>query len=320
MGSVKNLTVSKAVTENEMGIGVFSFTDDYSIFDYGKMPETLPGKGEALCRMAAYNFEQLGKKGIKTHFRKLVSGNEMEVNLVRVLFPQKGEVNNETKNYLVPLEVMFRNSLPSGSSVFKRLDSGQLKPSDMGLEHLPRPGEILPKPFIDVSTKLEETDRYLTWHEAQELAAIEDHQLEELKIWTKIINNFITEKAAAVGLVHADGKVEYAITPENKPMLVDVCGTLDENRMLFNNVHVSKQVLRDYYKTTPWYGELMAAMKSGVGKENYPKPELLPAEMKEIASNMYKSVCEAWIGEKIWGSPKIYEVVDSYLEFLEKGK
>ncbi len=320
MGSVKNLTVSKEVSENELGVGVFSFTDDYSIFDYGKMPETLPGKGEALCRMAAYNFEQLEKKGINTHFRKLISGNEMEVDLVRVLFPQKGEVNNKTKNYLVPLEVMFRNSLPSGSSVFKRLDLGQLKPSDMGLEHMPKPGEKLQKPFIDVSTKLEETDRYLTWGEAKELAAIEDHQIEELKIWTKKINDFITEKAASLGLEHADGKVEYAITPENKPMLVDVCGTLDENRLLFNNVHVSKQVLRDYYKTTPWYGELMEAMKAGVGKENYPKPELLPPEMKEIASNMYKSVCEAWIGEKIWNSPTIEEVVNSYLEFLEKNK
>ena len=55
----------KEATAEEMGVGVFEFTDDYSVFDYGKMPDVIPNKGEALCRMAAYNFQQLKKLGIK---------------------------------------------------------------------------------------------------------------------------------------------------------------------------------------------------------------------------------------------------------------
>ena len=79
MGSVKNLTVLKEATAKEMGVGVFEFTDDYSVFDYGKMPDTIPLKGEALCRMSAYNFVELGKKGVKSHFRKLVAGNKYPI-------------------------------------------------------------------------------------------------------------------------------------------------------------------------------------------------------------------------------------------------
>ena len=90
MGSVKDLTIKRPATEDLEGMGVFKFTDDYSVFDYGKMPNIIPNKGEALCRMAAYNFQELEKQGIKSHFRKLDSGNEMEVDIVRVLFPQKG--------------------------------------------------------------------------------------------------------------------------------------------------------------------------------------------------------------------------------------
>src|SRR3989344_1213261 len=198
MGSVKNLAVLKEATAKEMGVGVFEFTDDYSVFDYGKMPDTIPYKGEALCRMSAFNFVELGKKGVKSHFRKLAAGNKMEVNLVRVLFPQKGELNIGDTNYLVPLEVIFRNSLPEGSSVFKRFESGQLKPQDLGLKKVPKAGEKLKNPILDVSTKLEPTDRYMDWHEARALARLDAEQLKELKEKTLSINDFITKQAGKI--------------------------------------------------------------------------------------------------------------------------
>ena len=44
-GSVKNFFVEKEPTKEAMGSGYFEFTDDYSIFDYGKMPDTIEGKG-----------------------------------------------------------------------------------------------------------------------------------------------------------------------------------------------------------------------------------------------------------------------------------
>ena len=317
-GSVKTLFIEKEATEKEFGLGVFEFTDDYSVFDYGKMPDTIDGKGEALCRLSFYNLKEIEKLGIKTHLRKAMFPKKIEVNLVRVLFPQKGEIHENEKNYLVPLEVIFRNSLPAGSSVFKRLEIREISPKDIGLDKMPKPGEKLKKPVLDVSTKLEETDRYLNWQEAKELAKISDKQLEELKQKTLKINDFLTKKAKKIGLEHADGKAEFAINPKGELMLVDTCGTLDENRLLFEGVHLSKQVLRDYYKTTPWYAELEAAKAARKPKNAWPKPQKAPKELIQIVSNMYKSVCEAWTGQKAWNAPKIKEVVKEYKEFLKK--
>ncbi len=319
-GSVKILTIRKSATEKELGLGVFKFTDDYSIFDYGKMPDPIPGKGESLCRQAAYNFEQLAKLGIPSHYRKTLSPTEIEVNLVRILFPQKGELKKGMSNYLVPLEVIFRNSLPRGSSVFKRLHAGQISLTQLGLTEMPQPGAKLPKPIMDVSTKLEPTDRYLSWEEALELSCLSKREIEELKDKALQINDFITKKAEEIGLEHADGKVEFGYTPDRKLVLVDVAGTLDEDRMLYKGVHVSKQVVRDYYQTTPWAGLLEEAKARGVPKEQYPKPAPLPRELLEIVGNLYKSVCEQWTGQRVWHAPSLPAVVEDYLAFLDKLK
>lgn len=318
MGSVKDLEVKKPATEKETGLGVFRFTDDYSVFDYGKMPDVIPCKGEALCRMAAFNFEQLAKKGIKSHYKRLVSGNEMEVELVRVLYPQKNELKKGMGNYLVPLEVIFRNSLPEGSSVFKRLQSGQAKPKDLGLKKMPKPGEKLKKPIMDVSTKLEPTDRYLGWKEAAEMSCLSEKEIQALKETALEINDFLSKKAEEIGLEHADGKVEFGMSPKRELILVDVCGTLDENRFLFEGVHISKQILRDYYKTLPWYGIIEKEKTEGKSKGLFTVPPNLPEELIQITANMYKSVCEAWTGKKIWKAPEIDETMEDYARFLER--
>ena len=43
---------------------VFKYSNRYSIFDWGEMPDEIPHKGEALASMAASFFEHLAKKGI----------------------------------------------------------------------------------------------------------------------------------------------------------------------------------------------------------------------------------------------------------------
>ena len=101
MGSVKDLEVIQKPTETSMGIGRFHFSDRYSVFDWGEMPDQIDGKGKALCLMGAYCFEQLEELGVKTHYRGLVSSKDkivkinelrqpsdtIEVNLVNVYKP-----------------------------------------------------------------------------------------------------------------------------------------------------------------------------------------------------------------------------------------
>jgi len=72
MGSVKDLEVVKKPTKTRMGVGRFHFSDRYSVFDWGEMPDHIEGKGAALCLMGAYCFERLEEKGIRTHYRGLV--------------------------------------------------------------------------------------------------------------------------------------------------------------------------------------------------------------------------------------------------------
>lgn len=318
MGSVKNLEIKTKATEKETGVGVFVFTDDYSIFDYGKMPDTIPGKGEALCRMSSYNFNELKKLGIKSHFRKLVSGNEMESDLVRVLYPGKDRISTKTTNYLIPLEVMFRNSLPEGSSMLSRIESGEVDYRDYGLSSKPLAGEPLEKPVVDVATKLEPTDRYLAWGEARKLAGLTKDEQSLITETALKINDYLNKKAASIGLEHADGKVEFGFGPDRELILLDVVGTLDENRFLYHGINLSKQVLRDYYATMPWAQQVKQALKKGVPKEELPKPTSLPPGLIKIAANLYRSVCEEWTGEKVWKVPKLEDVVAEYIDFKDQ--
>ena len=59
MGSVKDIEVTKQPTKTAMGICKFLFSDRFSVFDWGEMPDHIDGKGAALCLMGASCFEQL---------------------------------------------------------------------------------------------------------------------------------------------------------------------------------------------------------------------------------------------------------------------
>jgi phosphoribosylaminoimidazole-succinocarboxamide synthase len=264
--------------------------------------------------MSAYNFEQLKPLGVATHFRKLRNSSAMEFDVVRILHPGKDELNTTTTNFLVPLEVIFRNTLPEGSSVFRRLESGQLKIEDLGLDSMPTPGTKLEKPIIDFSTKLEPTDRYLNPEEALEISALTPEEFENMKATALKINDFLTKHAEELGMEHADGKVEFVMNPERKLLLGDVVGTTDEDRFLYKGVHLSKQSIRDYYRLGTWPEEVKKAFAE---KRALPDPEKLPQELVGIMSNLYRSVCETWIGEKIWNAPSLDEVVEAYKQFMK---
>ncbi|MDD5016247.1 MAG: phosphoribosylaminoimidazolesuccinocarboxamide synthase, partial [Atribacterota bacterium] len=221
----------------------------------------------------------------------------MEVKLFRVLKPNKTAngyhysiYKKEDGNLLVPLEVIFRNSLPAGSSVFKRFEKGELELKELGLEKMPVPGEDLEKPFLDVSTKLEESDRYLGWEEAQKIANLSDNELEEIRRVTLSINQLIGQEANKIGLKYEDGKIEFAFDEDRNLVVVDVLGTLDECRFTFKGMPISKEIARLYYRKTPWFKDLMDAKKKDElnwkDKVNlFPPP--LPPRLKELISMAY---------------------------------
>ncbi|MDD3420760.1 MAG: phosphoribosylaminoimidazolesuccinocarboxamide synthase [Methanocellales archaeon] len=341
MGSVKDLEVIIKPTKDKMGLGRFHFSDKYSVFDWGEMPDLIENKGSVLCMMGAYFFERLEEKGIRTHYRgviqagKLVQIDElkvptstMEISLVRVFHPKAHRLDGKLTydydvfspnlaNFLIPLEIIYRNGLPKGSSVFERLNAG-LKPEDLGLNHPPQPGDRLKKPIFDVSTKLEERDRYVTWVEAQELAGLSDGEVREVKNILLHIDELITETASKAGLENEDGKVEFGFDPHRKPMVVDVVGTLDECRFTYEGIHVSKEIARQYYRETNWYKDVEKAKKEASikGIKEWKvlcesKPPRLDPNLRKVISEIYMASANEFTEFHLFEVPRLAEILDS---------
>jgi len=342
VGSVKDLVVIEKPLENKSGRGRFIFSDRYSVFDWGEMPDHIPNKGKSLCISAAYFFEKLESMGIRTHYLGLVEGGQlkrisevkgpvdiMEVKLLRVLKPPKtadgydySDYKKEDNNFLVPLEVIFRNSLPAGSSVFKRLEKGELELKELGLEKTPIPGEKLEKPFIDVSTKLEESDRYMNWKEAKKITNFSESQLSEIRKITTIVNKLITEEANRVGLKYEDGKIEFGLDVNKELLIVDVLGTLDECRFTFKGMSISKEIARLYYRKTPWYQEVLKAKKENIYNwKNKVKsePPPLPERLKELIFMAYCAFANEITGKEWFKNiPSMRELLEETSQIIDR--
>jgi len=78
MGSVKDLQIIHAAKPDKLGIGRFYFSDRYSVFDWGEMPDLITNKGKALAMIGAYFFEKLEEMGIATHYRGLVLNGKVK--------------------------------------------------------------------------------------------------------------------------------------------------------------------------------------------------------------------------------------------------
>lgn len=341
MGSVKDLKILEEPTKEQSGKGRFVFSDRYSVFDWGEMPDHIEYKGAAIAILGAYFFEKLEEMGIATHYLGLVEEdqakklsavnnpvNSMEVKIIRVIKPEVfgdrydySSYAGEHGGFLIPLEVIYRNSLPPGSSVFKRLESGEAKPEDLGLEAMPVPNQKMDPPLLDVSTKLEVTDRYITWDEARSISGLDQENISDLKKLTIVVNDLISREFSRIGLVNEDGKIEVGFDHQRRLMLVDVLGTLDECRFTFEGLPVSKEILRIYYRNSAWHKATEEAKAKD--RQHWKEicavpPEPLPPRLKQLASQIY-CACTNEITQKEWfkNTPPIKEVMAEIKGYLK---
>lgn len=361
MGSVKDLLVIRPAFENRQGLANFVFSDRYSVFDWGEMPDHIPGKGLSLALMAAYNFEELEHRGIKTHYQGLVSRpgklirfsdiNDkdevepvMQISLARVYRPTAREFMDADKNlqvrydysffernrgkinnYLLGLEIIFRNGLPTGSSVFEDINQARARANpeerrkkmaeilkSLGLKEEPLPGQMLPRPVMGFSTKLEPGDRRLGEQEAYRISGLKRKNFRSLKALAVQVNEVVTDLARASDFAHYDGKIELVY---NRGLLVgDVPGTFDENRFSFRGEQISKEVLRQWYKKNQ--PEFVSACekwkKTGSGWQERceVKPVGLPGELATLVSRMYMAGCNRYTGKKVLKAPELEQVME----------
>lgn len=276
---------------------LFKFSDRISVFDK-IIPNEIPEKSKSLCRTSAYWFTEIKRElNIESHFIENVDQKTMRVKKFRV--EEKGG-SKFWINYLIPLEFIMRYY--AAGSLIDRMKSGKLKPSDVGMKNLPSPGEKLDEPYFEMTTKFEKTDRPLNRKEAMELGGISCEELDEIQEIILKIDRLIEKRASKGGLIHADGKKEFAIGTDRNPIVVDTFGTADEDRFWekkdYENgklIEVSKEMVRQYYRGIGYHTKLYEARE-----KNEAEPEIppLPSDMINKVSDLYVSVYERLTGLK----------------------
>ncbi|MDZ7701979.1 MAG: phosphoribosylaminoimidazolesuccinocarboxamide synthase [Halobacteriales archaeon] len=328
MTSVKRFRVDREPTDDQLGRGAFVFTDDYSVFDWGAMPDEIPEKGKSLCTMGAYSFELLEAEGLDTHYRGVVGAageaveldaaeaapREMAIDLTAAPpLPHDGRDYDYDAffaatgdHYLIPLEIVFRNRVPVGSSLRRRTE-----PADHGLEVDAWPDEPieLDEPIIEFSTKFEAADRYLDRADADRIAGAAD--LGELEEIARRVNRVVTELAADGGLVHEDGKIE-CLYDDGTIRVADVVGTLDENRFSYEGRQLSKEVVRQFYKREQpdWVDAVADAKAEARARDSTEwralvgvEPMPLPPRILSGVADLYRAGANAYTGRDWFEAP-----------------
>ncbi|EMA66821.1 phosphoribosylaminoimidazole-succinocarboxamide synthase [Halorubrum aidingense JCM 13560] len=355
MTSVKEFRVDEPASADALGRGRFVFTDAYSVFDWGQMPDAIPRKGASLCTMGAFNFELLEADGIPTHYRGVVDPDgdgggkgsdeggevvpldeaaapptEMAIDLTQVPdLPYEGPDAGYDydafhaaggEHFLVPLEVVFRNRVPVGSSLRRRAapgDFGLDADPDIDAAEWPDEPVDLPEPIVEFSTKYEEQDRYLTRDEADAIAGAAD--IDALESLALAVNRVVTDRADEVGFVHEDGKIE-CLYAEGELRVADVVGTFDENRFSYGGRGISKEVVRQWYKANdPAWVDAVSEAKAAVAEREIDdwreicaaSPDPLPAAVVDAVSAMYAAGTNAYTGREWFDVPDIDAALDA---------
>lgn len=275
---------------------LFVFTDQISVFDK-IIPSSIPHKGESLARTSEYWFKKASMMGIRNHLIELRNRNEMIVRKFNII---EGRISKNQKSYLVPLEFIARYYV--AGSLLDRIEKGKTDFKDLGFENKPKYGERLPKPLFEMTTKFEETDRLLNLEEAMDIGGLEKEDIESIREKILKIDGEINSEVLGRGLLHADGKKEFALDSERQPVLVDTFGTADEDRFWERDeyetsgslVERSKEFVRQYYRKIGYHELLMRARSDR--KEEPPIPPL-PEEMITETSELYVNLFERITGQ-----------------------
>jgi phosphoribosylaminoimidazole-succinocarboxamide synthase len=165
----------------------------------------------------------------------------------------------------------------------------------------------VPAPHFETTTKLEPVDRHLDTKEALELSALEPAQLDDIRETILRIDEAMAREIEPRGLLHVDGKKEFAVDSEGTLMVVDTFGTADEDRFwdrgAFEHgrfVEFSKEFVRQHYRASGYFDELQRARSEG--RPEPPIPPLPPLVVDEV-SRLYTTVFQRLTGEPFVPTP-----------------
>tara|TARA_B100001175_G_scaffold314264_1_gene323287 strand:+ start:6945 stop:7907 length:963 start_codon:yes stop_codon:yes gene_type:complete len=279
----------------------FRYTDQISVFDQ-IIPSLVPRKGESLNRTSCHWFKLVEEANIcDTHIIEMNAPDRVLARRFEVI-REPGAIPQEMENVFVPLEVICRHYLAGGG--WRRYKRGDVGSEEFGFEPGTQLSEgiKLPKPYLEVSTKFEKFDRLLDRQEALQISNLREEEFDSILEIVIKIDEIIQREASLRGLIHVDGKKEFALGPGRTPVLVDSFGTLDEDRWWAADdyekgeiVSLSKESVREHYLGTGHYEELYAAREAGT-----PEPQIpaLPQHIIDQTADLYASMFERLTGKE----------------------
>jgi phosphoribosylaminoimidazole-succinocarboxamide synthase len=187
--------------------------------------------------------------------------------------------------------------------MWDRVKSGKVSPEALGF---PKGKTLayampLPQPHFEVTTKLEPVDRLLTTEEALSLSALDASQLTAIRETILKVDAAMQKEIGPRGLIHVDGKKEFAVDADGALMVVDTFGTADEDRFWDlaayergRQVDFSKEFVRQHYRQSGYYDELQKARDA-----HAPEPAIppLPPLLVDEVSRLYTTVYQRLTGE-----------------------
>src|SRR5207245_3580071 len=116
------------------------------------------------------------------------------------------------------------------------------------------------------TTELGEVDRELTEEEAVKIWEPSRLEFDDRVRTVLQIDERLNTEVRKRGLIHVDGKKEFAMDDERHLMLVDTFGTADEDRFWDlgayekgQQIELSKEFVRQYYRKIGYHQALMDA-------------------------------------------------------------
>src|SRR3989442_1418278 len=243
---------------------LFLFTDRVSAYDV-VLPSTIPRKGEVLCKLAAFWFNNLNTPH---HMIRVEDKNRMIVRKLK----------------MIPVEAVVRGYLYG--SLYERLTKGEISlPVEAVL------AAKLPEPYFDPTTKSEVKDEPVTVEQIEEEGWLDSEQLEAMRSKTVEIYNKMSVRAEKAGFILADLKLEFGFDKQENIVLADSIGP-DEFR-LWPKANYTPGKIQESYDKQPirdWLGKggykktLDEARKDGQAK---PRPPNLPADLLQQTRRRY---------------------------------
>jgi phosphoribosylaminoimidazole-succinocarboxamide synthase len=255
---------------------LFIFTDRVSAYDV-VLPSTIPRKGEVLCKLAAFWFNNLNTPH---HMVRVEDTNRMVVRKLK----------------MIPVESVVRGYLYG--SLFERLTKGEIS-----LPVEPVLATKLPEPYFDPTTKSEVKDEPVTVEQIEEEGWLDSQQLEVMRSKTLEIYNKMSARAEKAGFILADLKLEFGFDKQENLVLADSIGP-DEFR-LWPKADYSPGKMQESYDKQPirdWLGKvgykktLDEARREGRAT---PRPPDLPSDLIQETSRRYIIAYERLTGLKL---------------------